>query len=665
MTLSNFFRIRSNLGRRSASLCVPVIAMLFGMTISQQARAGHPQAIRGATWYCVGFDALSPTNCGPSTPSIGYQQVPTAAILNYIYSQSGRPNNPGNCQYSISLYPWNDTGAEISTQSLAVTHDDEYYLLAFPAGGSCPPNEYLTVDRYTSYTCPPPFTIYGVATTYALCSGGVGISFFDPVADGLVSGSGLVSDTSQLAAATHTVSGSSADSATLVLVQIATPNAGDQVTLTLSDENGPSSDGNGAGYLTDSNGAGADSRASGGTIALTSVQISSNNYMAFAVYHVPTDFVRTDNSTDAQKVTRQLTVNAADLSAGISTSQPISIVRPPVVLIHGLWGGRGDFTKTDLLNTLVNSGVFDATTAIHFARYDDPVVVASSTPSYSSTSIKVSGNNLGFVYGAGKVLPQIKNAVAAYKLANPLNSPIAGTQADLVVHSMGGDVSRTLPQIAGFLDPNTYAKGFVHKLITIGTPHKGSPLANALLAPANQCVSSTLSDVKLFAFTSAIVNNSTISGAIGDLQHNSTAVGNIHTGSAIIPTAMTGGPMTAAQLNGAGSGLAHVITLLCSKAPLAQALTPTNWPPFMRTPDDAITGGASDGIVPLTSQFDDEPQYVTANMKNIGNGIHGHGANKLGFPDPTFFDQASGVPSIVLSLLNTPVSNGTVYEAKP
>ena len=46
---------------------------------------------------------------------------------------------------------------------------------------------------------------------------------------------------------------------------------------------------------------------------------------------------------------------------------------------------------------------------------------------------------------------------------------------------MGGDIMRTVASLPTFLSADTYGVGPIDKLITIGTPHLGSPLAIQLL----------------------------------------------------------------------------------------------------------------------------------------------------------------------------------------
>jgi len=55
-------------------------------------------------------------------------------------------------------------------------------------------------------------------------------------------------------------------------------------------------------------------------------------------------------------------------------------------------------------------------------------------------------------------------------LAQYLESNGNGAQIDIVAHSMGGLVSRSMIEQYG-------GAAFIHRLITVGSPHKGSPLA--------------------------------------------------------------------------------------------------------------------------------------------------------------------------------------------
>jgi hypothetical protein len=209
--------------------------------------------------------------------------------------------------------------------------------------------------------------------------------------------------------------------------------------------------------------------------------------------------------------------------------------------------------------------------------------------------------------------------------------------------------------------------GYVHKLITIDTPHLGSPLAAALhdVNNDNACVRNKLGIAGLYSFVS-VIGGTEISGATGDLQPTSNAVAATHSGPALIPTAMIAGQASAAQLAAGGTNiLGGILKFVCRSNPLAQDFNPAGWMQLMSAPGDFVAGGASDAVVPIQSQFDGEAAYFDANPSNTKYGVvHSNGVVLLGFSPPTALDQAGNVPPQVINLLNTPVSNTAVFEVK-
>jgi PGAP1-like protein len=115
-----------------------------------------------------------------------------------------------------------------------------------------------------------------------------------------------------------------------------------------------------------------------------------------------------------------------------------------------------------------------------------------------------------------------RNFIVNYGILNN----VGAVQADVVAHSMGGDIARTMAGLSAFTSQNNYGLGSVHKQITIGTPHTGTQLAFDLLpGPAgdpNACVRNAWNrfggDVSSMTAT---VNGSTVDGAVGDLQATS------------------------------------------------------------------------------------------------------------------------------------------------
>jgi len=90
-----------------------------------------------------------------------------------------------------------------------------------------------------------------------------------------------------------------------------------------------------------------------------------------------------------------------------------------------------------------------------------------------------------------------------------------------VAHSLGGDVARTLEN-EFYNNPYSFKIGNVHKLITMGTPHLGTPFAIELLADASPgdkaCTRGLLAHVGKLSFFTATIDGLDQDGAVGDLQ---------------------------------------------------------------------------------------------------------------------------------------------------
>jgi len=467
-----------------------------------------------------------------------------------------------------------------------------------------------------------------------------------------VSSAGVISaDANSLSLVSSTVSGIAADGAAATVLRIAAPAAGTAFTLTLLDENGVAagSGSDGAlGYMTTLLPSDPPTSTAAGTpITVTSVALASGGSMAFAVYHAPKDFVRDGNALDSELPVRTVSVQLS--GGGASLQQPIQIVRPPVTFIHGIWGSGDDGDQ--ILSSLMSAGMGLTTYAL---GYDGAVPIISSTPSYES-NLSVSGSNLGFSFAASIVLPELHDAIADYRTNSALGQPIAVVRADVVAHSMGGDVARMLPLMNGFAGLENYELGPLHKLITIGTPHLGSPLAQQLLNGSNDCVKRILADGHRYAFTSVATRSGSYNGGVGDLSADvfgtslSGALTAIQQGSVMIPTALIAANMSPAQLSVVDTAPAAIfIRSVCGNPvinnPLAVALTSSGWP--------AVLSSQSDAIVPVNSQLDGSAQNT---VFPLAAEVHSPGTEKLGFGGPSELDDTSVIVPEVLQLLNTPV----------
>jgi len=454
-------------------------------------------------------------------------------------------------------------------------------------------------------------------------------------------GGQIISRPSDLATATGSVQGVAADGVARVLLRI---QAGDgaSVSLNLVDGSG--------GNSTSANEIGGlgDISTGSGTSTSTSVTAHDDGFgaYAYALYQAPTNFTRTSITSDNVTAQRsvQLQVACTDSTGTTKANVDLTIVRPPVILIHGLWSSAIDawanFIPTGgnqnlLWNNLPNGGLMTV-------DYKQPLssTIASTDPPYKQSIVdKITRNAMGFDYNVPFVLDNIRTFLGSFR--SSLN--VAVGQADVVAHSMGGDIARTMPKASSqwtFFDDATYQKGPIHKLITIGTPHLGTPLADDLLSASNNCVRRQLAEQGSISLNSITFSDTTVaSGAVADLRAGVSI-------SIPFPIAYVAGatlPNNLAGLDCGGLCNAQQLRLWCglrAANPLANALTSQNW--------SNLFGEANDGIVPLGSQLN-----ATSNLLLTFSGvIHSPGIEALGFNSPSELDSASGIPDKIMDLLN-------------
>jgi pimeloyl-ACP methyl ester carboxylesterase len=180
-------------------------------------------------------------------------------------------------------------------------------------------------------------------------------------------------------------------------------------------------------------------------------------YLAFAVLRAPEDFARDAADHDLTQRTIRLTAQYFPQGGGQSTvyERDVVLVRPPVMLLHGVWGTLGTWGNADQQWSIRSDPRFTV-------RLGD----------YETTNAKPFRENV----------PEVRDNTAG-ALNRLRNVGIAATQADVVGHSMGGLLTRLLAaNVNGdYIRDDNYAAGDINRLITLDTPHAGSPLANLLL----------------------------------------------------------------------------------------------------------------------------------------------------------------------------------------
>ncbi len=284
---------------------------------------------------------------------------------------------------------------------------------------------------------------------------GLETEFVDPVPDLLV-GPAVTSDTAMLAKNGRVVTGIAADGAAQVVIRVKTGQTG-TTEFSLVDESGVALPGNNFNGSLSQVGATPGSS----TVSVQVQDVTGVGPMAFAAYHAPMDFSSSPDSAEAGLPDRQVFIKVKlTTSTGetIESTSPLKIVRPPVVLVHGLWGSSGAWDGFSPLTT---------DTRFFIKRVD-----------YRRT------HGAFFAVNAPKVGDQIVSLIKNYKEA----TQVAAVQADVITHSMGGLLVRMQLLVEdSFFREDNFNLGDVHKLINIDTPHLGTPLARFLqLSP---CIS--------------------------------------------------------------------------------------------------------------------------------------------------------------------------------
>jgi pimeloyl-ACP methyl ester carboxylesterase len=249
----------------------------------------------------------------------------------------------------------------------------------------------------------------------------------------------------------------------------------------------------------------------------------------------------------------------------------------------------------------------------------------------------VPGNALGFEYNAPIVLRQMANAVKNFRLANN----IASAQVDVIGHSMGGDVAITLLSSPGYTDFLSYGIGYVEKLITIGTPYSGAPLATALLQTQNSCPAYWLGQLaSKWSITNAVIAGTQWNGGVFDLE-SGVQSGASNPGLATAAIASTVDMSAQTNLNTCHACGAWALQGACTlPSPLLQGLNSAGW--------QGIAGGPGDAIVPATSQLNGSSGFYVTGL------LHSSGIRYLGFTGTAELEDPVGVPNLLINFLNTP-----------
>jgi pimeloyl-ACP methyl ester carboxylesterase len=371
-----------------------------------------------------------------------------------------------------------------------------------------------------------------------------------------------------------------------------------------------------------------------GEAVIPTVQnVDGINYV-FVGYKSPIDYARSgggDNATAFRKI--GIVVFDTNTNVAIATTQ-LNLFRPPVFFIHGLWSGPGTWDDFSVQLWQSIDGITSSTADYQAFNWDS---VMNNTP---------------------RVFTQMVYALNSFKTANSA----AAAQLDLVVHSMGGLISNTMPNLVAFQSPANYGSGYIHKLITIDTPYQGSQLAAGL----NKIVPNAGCRQLLNGFGALSL------GAVMDLDPASSFIASFKPAPAGYAKHAIASFVTPSQTTEA-EDLIDVLTLPGSPVGICRNLLSSpagNGPPsfsfssFFLTANDPFEG-SSDLIVSERSQLS---TYSPGTTATITFGLaHSHIVSGLFIPVdvPGALDSNIGTPlsnpAVVVNLLNTPTKNAGVF----
>ena len=313
------------------------------------------------------------------------------------------------------------------------------------------------------------------------------------------------------------------------------------------------------------------------TPLVTTQSVTGLNY-GFS-YLTPPSFY--GDSSDSRTMTVEFTFTP-DIGNG-NTSRlraQTKIVRPPVMLIHGVWsdgnGWNSDYLRNDQTHT-------------------------TYAGDYKST------NGSSFSVNQSKVQDYIDQTITRFR-----RKGYAGTQADVIAHSMGGLLTRLFAGSPNFMRPDNLNSGDVHRLITLDTPHFGSNFANLLVGLHRVNPSKAESTV------AGITGGSIVNGAVCDLSENSPALQGI-SGTSLKSQVITatggpsGTPANPAPYWGGATlfGIKSFESALTDKYCTNWFVDPFGGPPVCQSfqfyfPQATVNGfrfrETNDAVVPLSSQ---------------------------------------------------------------
>ena len=349
------------------------------------------------------------------------------------------------------------------------------------------------------------------------------------------------------------------------------------------------------------------------------VEEIEDEFYAFSVYTVPDDF---DDGQGAHVNAKERDIMfkstfTAESGTTSETTDEFTIARPPVFLIHGLWSNK-------------------ATWQFALASDDRFEIVLVD---YSGTNDQAFAVNQGVL---GRYLRLYKRPLKS------LNQ-LAFTQVDVLGHSMGGLLTRLYTQTPNYERSENFNQGDVNRLITLDTPHLGSPFGNKIM---NIRDSNPLTGFYLETILAKVTGGIPVGGATDNLAIGSAAMNSIQrtevpshallglTGQAVVDALDNSIDVAQTENNPPWAAVAFLDKLRIGPATLQGVLDGA----FGGEDNDLIVGRASqEGGIVASARSIPTPENLLA-------GTH------------TFVTGSSGFSARAIELLNTPVESASFGE---
>jgi choice-of-anchor A domain-containing protein len=250
----------------------------------------------------------------------------------------------------------------------------------------------------------------------------------------------VVTDPARLAVGGEPVSAVAADGATQILLRAKVDGPG-HMDFSLEPANAPADGG-----LSEVGATGRNN-----SIRVNVQEVSPGQYYAFALYRSPEDFVTGDEEARTRTVSIAAHYTPTN-GVGFDDLYDITIVRPPVVVVHDIWSG--------CLYWEGSAGISSE------ARFDVTCADYSRTnwASLNSAENKV-------------VVPETVNEA----LQELRGRGVAVTQVDTIAHGMGGLLVRRFTDWPNYRRFSNFNEGDLNRLITMNTPHVGARLADEIV----------------------------------------------------------------------------------------------------------------------------------------------------------------------------------------